>query len=313
MFATKNGSLYFYLPLVSVECFVYQSQNSIINRKIYPDQFFNMNLNAFIKLYSEKGLAYFCSICLMSSIWACTSNPESARLEEEEPRVLVFSKTAGWYHESIPSGIAAIQQMGAENKFRVDTTKNAAYFHDDSLKNYGAVVFLSTTLDVLDREQERAFERYIQSGGGFVGIHAAADTEYDWPWYNKLVGAYFLSHPNDPNVRQATVEVRDTTHIATRGLPLRWERRDEWYNYKSINPDIHVLAVLDESTYEGGENGENHPIAWYHEYDGGRAFYTGGGHTEESFREPLFLWHILGGIRYALGNDQRLEYVQSPE
>lgn len=253
------------------------------------------------KKFSTAGWrSLFFSIFLFSALSACSTTAE--KLPVAQSRVLVFSKTQGWYHESIPAGIAAIQKMGAEQGFLVDTTKNSTYFHDDSLQHYGAVIFLSTTLDVLNAEQEKAFERYIQAGGGYVGIHAAADTEYDWPWYNGLVGAYFLSHPNDPIVRQATIDVVDTTHASTRGLPQRWERSDEWYNYKSISPDIHVLATLDESTYEGGENGENHPIAWYHEYKGGRAFYTGGGHTEESFREPLFLQHILGGIRYALGN-----------
>lgn len=215
--------------------------------------------------------------------------------------ILLFSKTKGFYHESIPSGISAIQKLGAQNGFQVDTSKNAGMFTDDNLKKYRAIVFLSTTLDVLNDEQQRAMEKYIQGGGGFVGIHAAADTEYDWPWYNKLVGAYFKSHPNNPNVRKAIVNVLDKSHPSTDELPDRWERSDEWYNYKDINPDLKVLAKLDETSYEGGENGDNHPIIWYHEYDGGRAFYTGGGHTKESFEDPVFVKHLLGGIEYAMG------------
>lgn len=236
-------------------------------------------------------------VCAAFFLFACNS-------ESETPKVLVFSKTAGYYHESIPTGIAAIQKLGQENNFEVDTTKNSELFNDSTLANYDAVVFLSTTMDVLNENQEKAFERYIQNGGGYVGIHAAADTEYDWPWYNKLVGAYFLSHPNDPNVRRAAIDVVDSTHIAMAGLPARWEREDEWYNYKSMNPDVHVLATLDETSYEGGENPDHHPIVWYHEYDGGRAFYTGGGHTAESFQDPLFMKHILGGIKYAIGEDK---------
>ena len=215
--------------------------------------------------------------------------------------VLVFSRTKGYYHESIPSGIAAVQKLGRENGFQVDTTKDANMFTDDNLKKYKAIIFLSTTQDVLDDQQQRAMENYIRGGGGFVGIHAAADTEYEWPWYNKLVGAYFKSHPNNPNVRKAVVNVIDKNHPATDELPERWERSDEWYNYKDINPDLKVLAKLDETSYEGGENGDNHPIVWYHEYDGGRAFYTGGGHTKESFEDPVFMQHVLGGIQYAMG------------
>jgi cytochrome c len=228
-----------------------------------------------------------------------------------KPRVLVFSRTKGFVHSSIPFGIAAIQKLGKANGFDVDTTKNAAYFVDDSLKKYAAVIFNCTTGNVLDPEQQAAFERYIQAGGGYVGIHSAADTEYEWPWYNKLMGAYFASHPNNPNVRKATVDVLDKTHPSTRHLPDRWERTDEWYNYRSFYTGLKVLANLDENSYEGGTNGSNHPIAWYHEFDGGRAFYTGGGHVDSSYDEPLFLEHLLGGIRYAMGPGKPLDYAKA--
>jgi cytochrome c len=227
---------------------------------------------------------------------------------DDTPRILVFTKTKGFYHESIPTGIAAIQKLGAENGFAVDTTKDASNFTDAQLKKYKAVVFLSTTMNVLNADQQVAFERYIQAGGGYAGIHAAADTEYEWPWYNRLVGAYFQSHPS---IQPATINVIDTSHLSTKGLPVRWERTDEWYNYKSIYNGIHVLAELDEKTYEGGANGQHHPTAWYHEFDGGRAFYTGGGHTKEAYSEPLFLKHLLGGIRYAMGDKVKLDYSKS--
>ena len=211
---------------------------------------------------------------------------------------MVFYKTSGFYHTSIPDGIAAIQKLGQENKFTVETSKDASLFNDDNLKKYKAVVFLNTTLDILNSKEEIAFEQYIKSGGGFVGIHSAADTEYDWPWYNQLVGAYFESHPA---VQKATILVKDKKHPATAFLLDKWERVDEWYNFKSMNPKVKVLATLDETSYQGGKNGANHPIAWYHEFDGGRAFYTAGGHTSESYNEPLFLQHILAGINYAMG------------
>lgn len=276
--------------------------------------------------YTRIYLVIFSAICSSVIFYACkTVAPKtstaavSAMATPAKPtRILVFSKTKGFYHSSIPAGIAAIQKLGKENNFIVDTTKNAAYFVEDSLKHYSAIVFLSTTMNVLNADQQVQFERYIEAGGGYAGVHAAADTEYDWPWYNKLVGAYFKSHPGNPNVRKATIDVNDTTHISTKGLPKRWERTDEWYNYKSIQDDIKVLARLDETSYEGGENGDNHPIAWYHEFDGGRAFYTGGGHTDESFSEPLFVKHLLGGIQYAIGTNSTLDYskaysVKKPE
>jgi cytochrome c len=230
--------------------------------------------------------------------------------ESGPPRVLVFSKTKGWKHTSIPSGIEAILKLGNENGFLVDTTRDASFFDDFNLKQYKAVIFNNTTRNVLNPDQQAAFERFIQAGGGFVGIHSAADTEYEWPWYDKLVGAHFSSHPHNPNVRQATVRVTDHTHQSTAGLPADWKRTDEWYNYRSYYPGLHVVAYLDENTYEGGTNGADHPISWYHEFDGGRAFYTGGGHTEESYTEPLFLKHLLGGIKYAIG-DGKLDYRKS--
>ncbi len=230
---------------------------------------------------------------------ACESQPHSTETPTEESthfKVLVFSKTAGYYHESIPAGNAAILDLGKKHGFGVDTTKNASFFNDEKLAAYQVVVFLNTTLDVLDSMQQAAFEKYIRAGGGFVGIHAAADTEYGWPWYGKLVGAYFKSHPAQ---QEAVIKVEDKNHPSTNMLPDEWKRFDEWYNYKDVSPDIHVLCQLDETTYTGGENGAFHPISWYQEFDGGRAWYTGLGHTVESYQEPLFIEHLWGGIKYA--------------
>jgi cytochrome c len=227
----------------------------------------------------------------------------SCSSEKEEPRVLVFSKTGGYRHASIEAGVAAIQKLGQEQNFVVDTTEDASDIREENLKNYHAVIFLNTTGDVLNKQQQNDFERYIQAGGGYVGIHAAADTEYEWPWYGKLAGAYFESHPNNPNVLKGTFRVLDKSHPATAPLPDKWEREDEFYNFKDMNTDVRVLMDIDEKSYEGGTNGDNHPMAWYHEYDGGRAFYTSVGHTDESFSEPLVLQHILGGIQYAVGGD----------
>lgn len=228
--------------------------------------------------------------------------------QERQKRVLVFSKTEGYRHASIPTGQQAIIEMGLREGFTVDTTENAEYFTEDTLINYSALIFLNTTMDVLDYQHQSHFERYIQAGGGFVGIHSATDTEYDWPWYGKLVGAYFESHPNNPNVREATCHVTDHNHPATDSLPDSFQKTDEFYNYKNINPDINVLVTLDETTYEGGTNGEFHPITWYHDYDGGRAFYTGFGHTDETFSEPEFLQLLSGGIAYAIGENKPLNY-----
>ena len=213
---------------------------------------------------------------------------------------LVFSKTAAFRHSSIDEGVAAIQRLATENNFTVTATEDAAAFTDANLERYEVVIFLSTTGDVLNETQQGAFERYIQGGGGYAGIHSASDTEYSWPWYGNLVGSYFDGHP--PGTPSASVKVEDPAHPSTAGIESRWQRTDEWYNYRS-NPrgKVHVLASLDESTYGGGAMGHDHPIAWCQDYDGGRSWYTGMGHTEDSYTEPKFLQHILGGIQTAAG------------
>ena len=223
-----------------------------------------------------------------TSAAAATQNPAALN------RVLVFSRTKGFRHASIPVGKLAIMKLGQENGFAVDTTEDAGKFTEANLKQYSAVIWLSTTGNVLDDAQQAAFERYIQAGGGFAGIHAAADTEYDWPWYNQLVGAYFLHHPKQQN---AEIVIVDKSHPSTKMLPDRWKRWDEWYSYKSIIPEMKVLGKLDEKTYEGGRNGDNHPFIWHRDFEGGKSFYTGAGHTDESYSDPLFLQHILGGIK----------------
>ena len=214
-------------------------------------------------------------------------------------KVLVFSKTAGFRHDSIPEGVAALKELGTPAGISVTATEEAGQFTTNNLAKYDAVAFLSTTGDVLNDAQQQAFENYIKNGGGYMGIHAAADTEYDWEFYGGLVGAYFDSHPE---IQKATVRVEDHDHPATAHLDDAWEHTDELYNYRT-NPreQAKVLATLDETTYEGGTMKGDHPIAWCQSYGGGRSFYTGLGHTKESYADETFRGHLLGGMQYATG------------
>lgn len=241
-------------------------------------------------------------ILLLFLLDSCSSSSASWK---SPLRVLVFSKTEGYRHESIGAGKQALLKMGETYDFAVDTTEDASVFRTNVLEKYQVVVFLNTTKDVLNDVQQYEFKRFIQAGGGFVGVHAAADTEYKWPWYGGLVGAYFKSHPK---IQEAKIDVVDGAHMATQMLPGEWIRTDEWYNYRNLSKNMNVLLRLDENSYEGGENGDDHPIAWYHEYDGGRAFYTGLGHTKEAYEEALFLEHLWGGIRYAAGDGSLPDY-----
>jgi type 1 glutamine amidotransferase len=216
-------------------------------------------------------------------------------------RVLLFSKTAGYRHASIEPGVAAIQALGRQHGFRVDATESSEQFSDATLARYQAVIFFNTSGDVLNVDQEAAFQRFIRRGCGFAGIHSATDTEYDWPWYGRLVGAYFKSHPR---IQDATLTVVAEDHPSTQPLPLRWSRRDEWYNFREDPAaQVHTILRIDEASYTGGTMSTHHPMAWYQHFDGGRAWYTALGHTVESYSEPLFLAHVLGGIRWAAGID----------
>ncbi|MEX0646580.1 MAG: ThuA domain-containing protein [Balneolaceae bacterium] len=238
----------------------------------------------------------------LSLFTGCTGEESTAEgITDTDFSVLVFSKTAGFRHDSIEDGIEAVQKLGEEHNFSVTATEDSDYFTDENLSGYAAVVFLNTTMDVFDDEQQETFRNYVRNGGGFAGVHSAADTEYDWPWYGELVGAYFNSHPR---VQEAAVLLQDGSHPATKNLSETWQKEDEWYNYKNMNEAVHVLLKLDTDSYEGSEHPGNHPISWYHEFDGGRAFYTGLGHTKESYTDPVYLDHLLGGIMYAAGIEE---------
>lgn len=201
-------------------------------------------------------------------------------------RVLVFHKTTGFRHQSIPAGIEALRELGGGSGFEVLATEDASIFTASELEPFDAIVFMNTTGDVLNDEQQAAMEEFIEAGKGFVGVHSAADTEYDWPWYESLIGAYFNNHPAP---QPAVVRVLDPgSHPVTAGLESEIERFDEWYNFRSQPPSsARVLAVMDESTYDGGNMGDPHPIVWAQEIYGGRSVYIGFGHTSESFQEPV--------------------------
>ena len=211
-------------------------------------------------------------------------------------RVLVFTRTAGWQHDSIPTAVAALQRLGAQDGMQLDPSEDGAAFNTANLSRYQAVVFANTTLDVLDEAQQAAMQEFIRGGGGFMGVHSAADTEYDWPWYGELVGAWFKDHPPGLQSTHVDFEGRDAD------APRDWRVTDEIYNYRS-NPreKVQVLATVRESDYEGGGMGTDHPIAWCRAFDGGRAWYTGLGHDAALYADPVFQRHLQRGLRYAAG------------
>ncbi|MFK7977926.1 MAG: ThuA domain-containing protein [Halioglobus sp.] len=227
-------------------------------------------------------------------------------------QVLVFTKTTGFRHDVIPAGVKAVTELGRREQFNVVHTEDASEFTDSTLSQYQAVVFLNTTGDVLDSEQQVSFERYIQAGGGYVGIHSAADTEWrddPWHWYQRLVGGVFVSHPKNSDQPAELSVVGE--HSTTANLPKQWSASDEWYDYQRLSSGANVLLTVSEDTYEGGQMGDVHPVAWYRDFDGGRSFYVGLGHTESTYKNDHFLALLHGGLEYAMGDGAALDYAKS--
>lgn len=222
-------------------------------------------------------------------------------------RVLVYSRTLGYRHaDAIEAGTAALTARLAARGLEVVATEEPLRFRPDELAGYGAVVFFYTTgNDVLDAAGKAALEAYVRGGRGWVGVHSATDTEYEWPFYQELVVAHFARHPA---IQPATVHVDDAGHPATATAPSPWPATDEWYDFRANPRDtsgVRVLLTIDEATYSGGTMGADHPLAWAHERLGGRAFYTALGHVAERWSEPAFLAHVEGGLDWALRLDAR--------
>lgn len=231
----------------------------------------------------------------------------SSSLSAQQFSALLVVQTAGWQHESTFSAIPALEKMAARHSFRLDLKQRAMPINDGMLKQYDVIIFVNTTGDIFNDEEQAAMERFIQSGKGWVGVHAASDTEYDWKWYTDMVGHMFKIHPH---VQTGMVDVHDNSFPGLEGWPKRKMWTDEFYEYLdgTRNPDINYLITVDESTYDTeakwGDNvsrghGDFHPMSWYRDYDGGRAWYTNFGHVPSVFEDPDFLQHLYGGIWWA--------------
>jgi type 1 glutamine amidotransferase len=229
--------------------------------------------------------------------------------------ILIFTKNGkGYVHENIAASITALQKIGNQLKFNVDTTTNASIFTEESLKKYDAVIFSNTNNDVFDTEPQKiAFMRYIQAGGGFMGIHSAAGTERNWKWFKLMLGATFLRHPP---YQPFTVHVLNKEHPATKNLAAKWDTKDECYYFKEFNPSIKILLFSDISTIvENNEApstdstvrpkyikpdvfGNRYPAAWCNEFDGGKIWYTALGHNKEDYANSNYLAHLLEGLKW---------------
>lgn len=238
----------------------------------------------------------FLILLMLLSFSSCSKNDNHVESPTKKLNVLLYSKTGAFRHESIEAGGEALKKYLNARQINAVQSEDSLLFTGDKLSTYDVVVFFLTTGNILDSLQQLALMKHIQSGKGFVGIHSAADTEYDWPWYENLVGVRFASHPE---IQQATFVKLDTSHISVKHLPERWNRVDEIYNFKELPDSVHVVLGVDETTYQGGTHGDYHPISWYQVFEGGRSFFTAMGHTVENYQDTLFLEHLHRAIAWA--------------
>ncbi len=254
-------------------------------------------MNVFQMSISISRITMGVSLLLLGCL-SCSQNSTDQNQNDKKLNVLLFSKTNAFRHDCIEPGGDALRAYFESHNITATQTEDSSVFNGNGLIAFDVVIFFQTTGNILDSVQQESLEKHVRAGKGFVGIHSAADTEYDWPWYAGLIGAQFASHPD---IIQATVMKIDTHHLANKNLPDRWMRTDEWYNFKQVPANATVLLSVDETTYQGGAHGANHPVSWYKTYDGGRSFYTAMGHTVESYQDTLFLGHIFQGVVWAGG------------
>lgn len=236
----------------------------------------------------KKLIILISSLIILMSFMSCS---------EKNVNILVFTKANGFKHAAIQKGAETVKEMEKIYPFKVTVSDDSLMFSEQSLKQFDVALFMNTTGNILGNEEKLAFQNFIRNGGGFVGVHAASDTEHDWDWFDQLVGTHFSDHPR---IQKAKLNVLKNDTPSTKHLPKVWEMTDEWYNWKhDLDPSIEVLITIDETTYEGGKHGDNHPISWRHEFEGGKVWFTALGHVLENFDDENFIKHLAGGIKWA--------------
>lgn len=253
---------------------------------------------------------------LLSLFALTTCLAQSDPVNWKKVKVLVYTKNGkGYVHDNIPNAVRSIQRMGQENGFRVDTSARPEVFTEANLRQYSALIFTSTNNDVFDNDGQRlAFRRYIESGGGFVGIHSVVGTERNWTWFKRMMGGTFLWHPKHQLFR---LRVLATQHPSMKGVPTVWERADECYFLKELSPGPTVVlaselgslnpAEAEKIKASAGTYTNLYPSAWYYDYDGGHTWCTMLGHAKTDYDEPMFVNHIFQGIRYVVSQVKTID------
>ena len=235
-------------------------------------------------------------------------------------KVLVYTKNGeGYVHDNIPYAVKAIQKLGEAHKFQVTVSDDPSVFTDDNLKTFDLLLFPSTNNDVFDTDAQRlAFRKYIQAGGGFVGLHSVVGTERKWEWFKQMIGGTFVWHPR---FQRYQLNVIDPAHPTVQGLPKVWEKEDECYFIKEIYPGIkvtiaHNLETLDQKEREridasAGPYSKYYPAVWHQDFDGGHVWVSALGHHSKDYEDPVFLQHVLQGMQHVARQLKGLDYSKA--
>jgi uncharacterized protein len=260
-----------------------------------------------------------CQCLLIGNIYA-QQNVKPKTNEWGKVNVLVYTKNGkGYVHENISSAVDCIQKLGKEFGFNVDTSADASVVTEANLKKYTLLIFPSTNNDVFDTDAQRlAFRRYIEAGGGLVGIHSVTGTERSWKWFKMMMGGTFSWHPR---FQKYSIKVIDPSHPSVQGIPKIWEKEDECYFSKELYPGTKTLMAHDLTTLDttqkktilqhAGHYSELYPAVWTNDFDGGYTWVTTLGHDKKDYSDPVYIQHLLQGISYVVSRVKKLDYTKA--
>jgi len=247
------------------------------------------------------------AICLVAASACGNSEPgtgAASGADADTPQILLFSLATGWVHDSIPAGVEALTALGEREGYSVINSEDPAIFNDEDLAEFDAIIFLNSTTgkevenEWFVAERREALQDFVRAGKGIVGIHGASDSHYSWDWYGDMIGGYFERHPEGTPTGELSVV--NAGHPSTTHMDPVFSRTDEWYWIADFEPSVNLLVTLDPESI-GEPAGEEKPISWSQDFDGGRVFYTSMGHTIDTYSDPVFLDHVAGGMAWVLG------------
>ena len=245
---------------------------------------------------------------------------QSNQVKWKNVKVLVYTRNGkGYVHDNIESSVKAIQKLAAEKGFSVVAGDDPSVFTEDNLKQYSFLLFPNTNNDVFETDDQRlAFRRYIESGGGFVGLHSVLGTERNWTWFKMMLGGSFAWHPK---FQPLTLKIIDPAHPTAKGVPANWTKGDECYFMKEMYPGIKVVLAHDLSHLSKDEEekiqknvgsfARYYPASWHQQFDGGTIWITTLGHDKKDYEDKTYLNHIFQGMEFVAGKTVKRDITKA--